>query len=139
MARIKTYVNDTLISENDKIIGTDADDKDLTKNYRIGDLTSYFINSIPTSVGVQYSDTFFIDVENEGGQIILLSYTGEGILVNMHSASLADGILYTIVSENGFDFTIKPEVSEFVDGLADLTVTSNSINVFSYNGNWHTF
>ena len=139
MARIKVYVNDTIISENDKIIGTDADEKDLTKNYRIGDLTSYFINSIPTGVGVQYSDTFFIDVENEEGQIIFLSYIGEGILVNMHSASLADGILYTIVSENGSDFTIKPEVSEFVDGLADLTVTSNSINVFSYNGNWHTF
>jgi len=41
MARISTYAVDSTIAPNDKLIGTDAEDSDLTKNYRISDLSAY--------------------------------------------------------------------------------------------------
>jgi len=41
MARITTYVNDSVISPLDKLIGTDADDSNITKNYLISDLLAY--------------------------------------------------------------------------------------------------
>ena len=40
MSKIKLYNNDTLIEEQDKLIGTDAKGLD-TKNYTISDITSY--------------------------------------------------------------------------------------------------
>jgi len=45
MARITTYVTDSAISPLDKLIGTDADDSNLTKNYLISDLAAYFSGS----------------------------------------------------------------------------------------------
>ena len=45
MARITTYVTDSAISPLDKLIGTDADDSNLTKNYLITDLAAYFSGS----------------------------------------------------------------------------------------------
>ena len=41
MARISTYAVDSTIAPNDKLIGTDAEDSDLTKNYRVSDLSAY--------------------------------------------------------------------------------------------------
>ena len=35
MARISTYALDTSISNNDKLVGTDAEDSNITKNYKI--------------------------------------------------------------------------------------------------------
>ena len=60
MARITTYVNDSVISPLDKLIGTDADDSNLTKNYLISDLASYFSGSggLPTlPLGAVYVGT----------------------------------------------------------------------------------
>ena len=45
MARITTYATDSIISPLDKLIGTDADDSNLTKNYLISDLAAYFSGS----------------------------------------------------------------------------------------------
>ena len=45
MARITTYATDSTISPLDKLIGTDADDSNLTKNYLISDLATYFSGS----------------------------------------------------------------------------------------------
>jgi hypothetical protein len=41
MARITTYALDTTISNLDKLVGTDADDSNLTKNYQINTLISF--------------------------------------------------------------------------------------------------
>lgn len=41
MARIATYSKDTSISNNDLLVGTDADDSNITKNYKIEDLASF--------------------------------------------------------------------------------------------------
>ena len=38
MARISTYAQDASISADDLLVGSDAEDSNITKNYRIGDL-----------------------------------------------------------------------------------------------------
>ena len=41
MARIATYALDTSISNLDKLVGTDAEDSSITKNYQINSLISF--------------------------------------------------------------------------------------------------
>ena len=40
MAKISTYAIDAQPEINDKVIGTDVSDSDITKNYKIGDIIS---------------------------------------------------------------------------------------------------
>jgi len=53
MAKISTYSTDALISTDDKLIGTDAEKSNATKNFLIGDLLD-FINENLTNIGVPY-------------------------------------------------------------------------------------
>jgi hypothetical protein len=46
MAKIKTYENDNTINANDKLIGTDFNDSDKTKNYLISALKSYILSGL---------------------------------------------------------------------------------------------
>jgi hypothetical protein len=48
MAKIKTYANDNTINANDKLIGTDFNDSDKTKNYLISELKNYILNGLDT-------------------------------------------------------------------------------------------
>ena len=41
MARISTYSEDTSISNDDLLIGTDAEDSNVTKTYKVGDLKNF--------------------------------------------------------------------------------------------------
>ena len=49
MARIQEYTIDTVLSDADKMIGTDADDSNKTVNFTIGDLKTY-INAAATAI-----------------------------------------------------------------------------------------
>ena len=62
MARITTYTNDITISDNDKLIGTDADNSDATKNFKISDLKAYMIAGLGTvsSVGLSMPAAFSV-------------------------------------------------------------------------------
>ena len=50
MARISTYAIDTSISRNDLLVGTDAEDSNITKNFTIGDLTDFVGTAASTGV-----------------------------------------------------------------------------------------
>ncbi len=50
MARISTYAIDTSISRNDLLVGTDAEDSNITKNFTIGDLTDFVGTTASTGV-----------------------------------------------------------------------------------------
>ena len=47
MATISSYSTDASVSYNDKLIGTDAEDSNVTKNYTIGSLLSMPLPSVP--------------------------------------------------------------------------------------------
>ena len=61
MAKISTYVIDSTPQLNDKVIGTDVNDNNITKNYTIGDIISLFpvVTNlfVPISNGVEYVDS----------------------------------------------------------------------------------
>ena len=46
MARISTYALDTVVTGTDKLVGTDAEDNNITKNYQIDDLVTYVSNNL---------------------------------------------------------------------------------------------
>jgi hypothetical protein len=51
MARIKTYAIDTLITDNDIIIGSDSDNLSQTKNYKASDLRGYVLLGLDPETG----------------------------------------------------------------------------------------
>lgn len=51
MARIKTYSIDTLITDEDIVIGSDADNLNQTKNYRASDLRNYMLSGLDPVTG----------------------------------------------------------------------------------------
>ena len=46
MARISTYALDASISTNDKLVGTDAEDSNITKNYQIGAFMAFITGNL---------------------------------------------------------------------------------------------
>lgn len=52
MAKISTYVVDSSISADDKVIGSDAEDSNITKNYTVGSLSTYISTQIGGSLDV---------------------------------------------------------------------------------------
>jgi hypothetical protein len=54
MAKISTYVIDGTIVDGDKVIGSDANNDMITKNYTIGDLVNYFAFQIGSNYLVPY-------------------------------------------------------------------------------------
>jgi hypothetical protein len=47
MAKISSYSTDSTVSYTDKLIGTDAQDSNITKNYTIGSILSMPLPSVP--------------------------------------------------------------------------------------------
>lgn len=47
MGTINSYPNDGLVSYSDKLIGTDAEDSNKTKNFTIGSILSLPLPSVP--------------------------------------------------------------------------------------------
>jgi hypothetical protein len=54
LARISTYVIDGSIVDGDKVIGSDANNSMITKNYTVGDLAAYIGHSIGNNLLVPY-------------------------------------------------------------------------------------
>lgn len=65
MARIKTYTVDTNITDNDIIIGSDADNSNETKNFNIGNLRTYMLSGLEPEVGGNLKITTIVDNESE--------------------------------------------------------------------------
>jgi hypothetical protein len=47
MAKISSYSTDAAVSYSDKLIGTDAQDSNITKNYTIGSILSMPLPTVP--------------------------------------------------------------------------------------------
>ena len=88
MAKIKTYANDNTINANDKLIGTDFNDSDKTKNYLISELKNYILNGLDVRPYKVYAallsqtgtNTPVATVlENTLGGTVVWSYIGTGL------------------------------------------------------------
>lgn len=65
MARIKTYAIDTLISDNDIVIGSDKDNFDQTKNYQVSALREYVLGGLDPETGGNLKITTIVDNDSE--------------------------------------------------------------------------
>lgn len=65
MARIKTYTIDTLISDNDIVIGSDKDNFDQTKNYQVSALREYVLGGLDPETGGNLKITTIVDNDSE--------------------------------------------------------------------------
>jgi hypothetical protein len=65
MARIKTYTIDTLISDNDIIIGSDADNNNETKNFSAGLIREFVLSGLEPEVGGNLKITTIVDNDSE--------------------------------------------------------------------------
>ncbi len=61
MARISTYPLDTSISREDLLVGTDAEDSNITKNFSVGDLSDFIGSSGTTNTVPVFSATGLLD------------------------------------------------------------------------------
>ena len=115
MARITTYALDSNISLNDKLVGTDADDNSITKNYSIDTLGDGLISlkSIITGTGTLNTIPMFTpDGQKIGNSIIFTKPNGTEIQVGVSGATettLGAGFIST-------------------DGIGATTVTATNIN-----------
>jgi hypothetical protein len=115
MARITTYALDSNISLNDKLVGTDADDNSITKNYSIDTLGDGLISlkSIITGTGTLNTIPMFTpDGQKIGDSIIFTKPNGTEIQVGVSGATettLGAGFIST-------------------GGIGATTVTATNIN-----------
>ena len=90
MARITTYVNDSVISPLDKLIGTDADNSNLTKNYLISDLATYFSGSggLPAlPLGAVYVGTGLSTPVSTTSTVVNISDTLKSITIGQNNVA----------------------------------------------------
>lgn len=57
MARISTYQRDTVVTKNDKVIGTNSSGL-ITKNFKLGDIAGFFNNTNAIGIATQFNFKF---------------------------------------------------------------------------------
>lgn len=122
MARISTYPLDESINGNDKLIGTDSNDSDVTKNYSLDELKAFFNTGVDVPLGwgrydgTQYTEsnkktlTALIDnvVPNNSGNVIEVGdfsfYNGSKLLSESENSCYLITIAFksSISNANGF-------------------------------------
>lgn len=83
MARITVYTIDGTITDNDKLIGTDAENANVTKNYKIGDLADFITSDwvAPGSGTLNYIPLWTPDGNTIGDSIIQQGALGQGVTI----------------------------------------------------------
>jgi hypothetical protein len=135
MARITTYALDSNISLNDKLVGTDADDNSITKNYSIDTLGDGLISlkSIITGTGTLNAIPIFTpDGQKIGDSIVTQAALGQGVNVAGQLDVAAD--FYVTGSTQLNDTLTVAEVATFNDEV-DCNNNVTVQGIFSADGN----
>lgn len=91
MARIATYSQDTSISNNDLLVGTDADDSNITKNYKIEDLADFvkgYKDYVFSFTQSGTNDPVVTELNNDTGLTFTFTWDGDGNFSLVPSSSL---------------------------------------------------
>ena len=149
MARISTYAIDTSISRNDLLVGTDAEDSNITKNFTIGDRTDFV--GTTASTGVVTLTPFLITATpgttstySGNGSMIYASWSGGS---GTHTLVLPSAVAYPyrtirICNDSTVSASNKIHVegpgAETIDGgsFYNINKTYNGILCWSDGTNW---
>jgi len=85
MARIKTYASDLDLNIDDKLLGTDADDANKTKNYSLGELRNFFGGGDLKLADVTLTPEMMVSL-NGGNSLEVLPAPGEGKMIFIMNA-----------------------------------------------------
>ena len=121
MARIETYNFDTAVSVNDFVIGTDGDDQNATKNFRV--LT--FLDYLGTQYNLNSTDLLF-----DYNAVTAVS-VGEG---EVSTNNFADGTILMSGVTNIYVSKISA-FGQLIDDIIDHTGTNNLSIMFTDMGN----
>jgi hypothetical protein len=116
MARISTYAIDGIPTVNDKVIGTNVDDADVTMNYTIGDIIALVPGG---SSSVQSLNTLTGDLNLIGAGGISISASGTDITIT----GSGGGGIQTIEGATG------PDIDLAGKGGITITTVGNLINI----------
>jgi hypothetical protein len=143
MAKINTYPNDTSISADDKVVGTDAGDDNATKNYTIGDIANFVRG---TGVVSSVSGTSPIQASPSQGDVTVSlatsgvtpnTYQYANISVDQYGRVTAAYDGTPVTSLNGVDGALNliagGNISIFSDGLGNITISTPGA-ISSLNG-----
>jgi hypothetical protein len=134
MARIKTYEIDNIVSDNDIVIGSDADSNDNTKNFKVSDLRDYILGGIEPVTGgnlkittivsnnvlyttpESYFNSSVIPIVVLQYEIIFLILNGKTFIFRKNNATYGVGQTQTVNS----DFTEIDVTANIEENLQDL-------------------
>jgi len=143
MARISVYPLDTNISEDDLLVGTDAEDSNITKNFSVGDLKAFISNgsTLPYTSLVQLLNQtgtnapVATEVYNNTGETFTWSYVSDGIYrITATGTPFAIGKTVVLLNSgnNGSGVWYDPRWSRISDTIIEVTSTDNSITNGSF-------
>ena len=143
MAKINTYPNDTSISADDKVVGTDAGDDNATKNYTIGDIANFVrgsgvVSSVSGTSPIQASPSQGdVTVSLATSGVTPNTYQYANISVDQYGRVTAAYDGTPVTSLNGVDGALNliagGNISIFSDGLGNITISTPGA-ISSLNG-----
>ena len=106
MARLATYSKDTSISVDDLLIGTDAEDSNITKNFTVGALKNYMGGSIlkETTITLGYNELSLLN----GGTTTTTFAIPE--LTSNSALAIVDVLAYIEAGTTAFDLNTLLQV-----------------------------
>lgn len=132
MARITTYALDSNISLNDKLVGTDADDNSITKNYSIDTLGDGLISlkSIITGTGTLNAIPIFTpDGQKIGDSIVTQAALGQGVNVAGQLDVASD---FYVTGSTQLNSTLTVEGDTILgNSTADATTINSTLSILS--------
>jgi hypothetical protein len=150
MARISTYALDTSISSLDTLVGSDAEDSNITKNFKIGDLAA-FISSASTDnsytslvqllTQTSTNAPVATEVYNNTGETYTWSYITQGTYRITGAGSpfaVNKTIVFLNTGETGSAF-LEPLWERISDAIIEVrvgtngSITNGSFEVKIYN------
>ena len=124
MARISTYSLDTSISAQDLLVGTDAEDSNISKNYKIENLTTYIASQVAT--GTINKIPVFTAANKIGNSIITqLAGTAISILGDLTVDDInCDNVSATDITASGTT-TLESNIIAALPSFADDAAASS--------------
>lgn len=120
MARISTYQRDTVVTKNDKVIGTDSSGL-VTKNFKLEDIAGFFSNT--NAIGIVGQINFKFVTVNRTTQTI--SFDGLG-----GNNTTFDNVTEVVVSELDFDGNNIGNLIDRFDGQKIILVRLDDYSNF---------
>lgn len=115
MTKIKLYSNDTVINPNDRVIGSDSANSDMTKNFTVESLGSYFYSEIIETLGATNASSIF------GGTVLWLQDMDYSVISLSY---IINGTVFSNLNEN---VTLEP--SDPVNPRIDIIYADNQGNI----------